>query len=60
MAGALLDHLTAQAAGGVRLGPLEIPFGDDFVDKMAMKSSLEKIKSTLMDIQRELTVLEER
>ena len=44
----------------VPFSTLEIPFGDDFVDKMAMKSSLEKIKSTLMDIQRELTVLEER
>ncbi len=38
----------------------EIPFGDDFVDKMAMKSSFERIKSTLLDIQRELTILEEK
>lgn len=38
----------------------EIPFADDYVDKMAMKSSLERIKSTLQDIQKELAVLEEK
>lgn len=38
----------------------EIPFQDDFVDKMAMKSSFEKIRSTLLDIQKELTLLEEK
>ena len=38
----------------------EIPFADDFVDKMAMKNSFERIKSTLLDIQKELTVMEEK
>lgn len=44
----------------VPLFSTEIPFQDDFVDKMAMKSSFEKIRSTLLDIQKELTLLEEK
>jgi DNA-binding transcriptional MerR regulator len=46
--------------------PVELPFpqsksahNDSFVDKIAMKNSFHKIKSQLLDIRRELEVLEE-
>ena len=46
--------------------PVELPFpqsksvhSDSFVDKIAMKNSFHKIKSQLLDLRRELEVLEE-
>ena len=52
---------------GVELAdnPLELPlftssnsYQDSFVDKIALKNSLSKIKSTLLEMQRELSLME--